>query len=257
MEDALAVVTATKDCVRRLGGSFMKSPEARRGAAAAGLARFTFYFHGRAGVLAPASADVVTAAFGFFPAGFVRQHWDPAAAGPAEQVLPRYAEVCQAWGRRCLGGFADAERLAELMEQVADGAEAAGVPLFAGWRAVPRPADPPARAALAAHVLREHRGGLHLVAVRASGLAPVDAVLCRAGGPERARFLGWAAQRADADPGPEVRRRRDAAERLTDELATAPYAALGADRLSELAHLLRAAYPHAMAEHLAPATAQG
>ena len=57
------------------------------------------------------------------------------------------------------------------------------MPLFAAWRAMPAPDDAPgARAAVFLHLLREHFGGAQLLATRASGLSPLEAILCRAGG---------------------------------------------------------------------------
>ena len=49
--------------------------------------------------------------------------------------------------------------LVALVERVVDSAEAAALPLFAGWRALPRPDDAAGRLGLLLNVLREHRGG--------------------------------------------------------------------------------------------------
>ncbi|GAA2625881.1 hypothetical protein SMC26_19190 [Actinomadura fulvescens] len=89
------------------------------------------------------------------------------------------------------GGFSSAARLAELLETVADRVEVPGIPLFAGWRDVQRPDDAPARVVQLAHVLREHRGGLHLSAVLTTGITQREATLTRDNGLRRAEFLGW------------------------------------------------------------------
>ncbi len=51
-------------------------------------------------VLDKVDADVVTAAFGFWPADIVREAWDAGreVMTPAE-ALPKYAEACRDWGR--------------------------------------------------------------------------------------------------------------------------------------------------------------
>ena len=249
MADVQKWVTAGKDDIRRLGGSFMKSPEARQAAAELGAPRFGYYFRGRGSVLGPVTPDVVAAVFGFFPTGFVRDHWNH-WSGPVPapgEFAHRYVEACRAWGRRCLAGFDSAERLADLLELVVDRADVPGTPLFAGWRAVPRPDDAPARVAQLAHLLREHRGGLHLTAVLARGLSPVEAVLTRDNGVGRAEFLGWRA------PHPTIDARtyacRASAEELTDRLAAPAYAVLTPSQLDELGRLLDDACTLAMARH--------
>ncbi|MFB7244247.1 hypothetical protein ACFCYX_17505 [Streptomyces populi] len=251
MSGSRMYVARTKDDVRRLGGSFMKSPEARRAAADIGMTRFGYYFRGRGGVLGPVGPEVTAAVFGFFPVEFVRRHCRAAAQAP--EITDRYAESCRAWGRRCLAGFSSAARLAELLEAVADRVDVPGLPLFAGWRDVDRPADAPARVAQLAHVLREHRGGLHLSAVLATGMTPLEATLTRDNGIKRAEFLGW--QRPYPLVDGELRSRRAAAEELTDRMAAPAYGSLSTDDADELSRLLRAASALAMARHR-PATPQ-
>ncbi|MEU6274025.1 hypothetical protein ABZ871_16705 [Streptomyces populi] len=253
MSGSRMYVATTKDDVRRLGGSFMKSPEARQAAADIGMTRFGYYFRGRGGVLGPAGPEVTAAVFGFFPLEFVRRHCRGAAH--AQEITDRYAESCRAWGRRCLAGFSSAARLADLLEAVADRVDVPGLPLFAGWRDVGRPADAPARVAQLAHVLREHRGGLHLSAVLATGMTPLEATLTRDNGVKRAEFLGWRRPYPLIDG--EIRSRRAAAEELTDRMAAPAYGSLSVDEADELSRLLRAASALAMARHrpAAPRTA--
>ncbi len=107
---------------------------------------------------------------------------------------------------------------------MAQRAEPAGLPLFAGWRAFPLPDDAPARATQLLHVLREHRGGAHVMAVRAVGLSPLEAVLAGKQGAPNAKFFGW------PEPYPEIDERltslRIEAERLTTEMVAPAYAGL-------------------------------
>ncbi|HEX6471602.1 MAG TPA: hypothetical protein VF069_21055 [Streptosporangiaceae bacterium] len=243
--DARALAADVKTCVRRLGGTFMKSAQARRDADRLGLPGFTYYFYGRGGVLGDIEPDIAATAFMFFPPAFVRDHW-LAGRGrlrPHQSALC-YAETCRTWGRAHLAHIPGADRLAELLRRVAESAPATGLPLFAGWRALPLPDDAPARVAQLAHVLREHRGGLHAIAVLATGLTPLEATVARTDGERRAKFLRW------PEPYPtvtdEIHRRRQVAEELTDDLAASAYAVLSAAERTELRTLLDRAYCRAI-----------
>ena len=146
-------------------------------------------------------------------------------------------------GRRKLGGFERAGRLAELLAPVAAAADPAGAALFAGWRALPLAGDDPARAMQLIQVLRELRGGLHLLAVRAVGLTPQQAVLIggspRNSGVDQAREFGWPEPYQEITP--ELRQRWDSAEALTDELIAPAFAVLDDGQGAELAELLTTA----------------
>lgn len=233
--DGPAIAAAAKESVVELGGGFMRSREAKDFGQRVGLDGWQPYFRGRCGVLGEVDADVVASAAAFFPPGAVRAAWDAgrAAVGAAD-AASMYAEACRNWGRRRLAGFERSERLAALLQRVAENADVVGAPLFAGWRAVPLPDDPPARVAQLAHVLREHRGGLHAVAVVASGLTALEAIV--ASRPQDAGFFGWPAPYPD--PGDAVRRRRVWAEKLTDDLVGVAYGVLAAAEAAELVGLL-------------------
>lgn len=233
--------TSVKGPIGRLGGAFMISRYAKAAAVQHGLTAdvWSAYFVGRCGVLGDVDADVVTAAAAFYPADVVRLAWDAGrGAVPPAAAAARYAQACQEWGRARLAGLAGAGRLADLAELVADGAEVTGLPLFAGWRAMPRPADPEGRAAQALHVLREHRGGLHALAVVAVGLSPRQAVLAGSGGEANARFFGWPGPYEDVS---HLAGLRTAAEDLTDRLVAPAFEVLDRDEQAELAGLLEAA----------------
>jgi hypothetical protein len=236
-----AAAVAVKEAVQALGGGFMISPEAKAAGKAMGLRGRQLYFGGRCGVLGDVDADVVTAAAAFWPAQVVRESWEGALAVAAPRdIALAYAGVCHAWGRRTLADAPGLTRVAELLEAVAEHATVVAVPLFAGWRALPRPDDPPARVAQLAHVLREHRGGLHALAVLACGLHPLEAIMSGPRGASDARFFGW----PEPYPAPEdTRPARERAERLTDDLASAAYAVLDEGDGAELARLLAALVP--------------
>ena len=95
------------------------------------------------------------------------------------------------------------------------------------------------------HVLREHRGGLHLVAVVASGLTPHQAVLTGPGGPDNARFFGYQEPFEEVSHLIEV---RAATEDLTDRLVAPAYDVLGHDERADLLALLQTAAAHAYAK---------
>jgi hypothetical protein len=188
-------------------------------------------------VLGDVDADVVTAAFGFFRPELVRSLWEEAdRVEGARSAARRYAEDCATWGRARLGHLDGMDRLAELAERVVAAADVSGLPLFAGWRAEPLPGDAPARAYQLLHVMREWRGSVHVVAVAASGLTPVEAILAGSGGDEQATLFGWEAPFPDVTDLADVRR---SAEDLTDDLQIAAYeTALDPAERAELAELV-------------------
>jgi hypothetical protein len=240
-EDAAAV---TAGPVSALGGAFMLArPTLKKGPALGFPKGWAFYFAGRGGVLGDVVPDVVAAAFVFFPIAWVQQQWlvgrgvmEPAAAATA------YAEACQDWGREHLAGAGNLDRLVELLRRITSAADPAGAPLFAGWRAMPLPDDAPGAAAQLLHVLREYRGGMHGMAVLASGLAPRDAVVA-AGGEGNAQFFNW------PEPYPDRESLLDQhakAEDLTDVLAARAFAVLSPDERQELVDLLQATHAHTL-----------
>ena len=172
---------------------------------------YAYYVTGRGGVLGDVDADVVASAFGFFAPALIRTMWERGVVVEgARAAATRYADACAEYGRRRMVAFARAERLAELAGAIAAGVDASGLALFAGWRAHPLPDDSPGRAYQLLHVLRELRGSVHVLAVVASGLTPLRAVLA-SGGEENAHRFGW------PQPYPGVARSaKEPAEVLTD-----------------------------------------
>jgi hypothetical protein len=77
-------------------------------------------------------------------------------------------------------------------------------------------------------MLREWRGGLHLVATTAVGLSPLEAILTNEG-EGQAKFFGWSAPFPDVTA---IKPKHDEAEAMTDRLCAAGLAqALPADKL--------------------------
>lgn len=223
-----------------LGESFMISPEARAYAKRLGLRGRQAYMVGRFGVLGRVHADVVVAAQGFWSPEVVTAAWD-AGAGSIEPFAAAagYADMCREYAVARLAGFTDAARLAQLAWRVADGAAVAAAPVFAGWRAMPRRPDLPAGDCVqATHVLRELRMARHLVAVLATGLTPLEAVVSGPGGVENAQFFGYPPPYPDIDA---LAERRAVAEDLTDTLMAPVYDVLTGHERLELEQLLAAA----------------
>jgi hypothetical protein len=238
--DGRALAEALRNSVVGIGGGFMISPEAKAAGKDGGYRGWAFYMGGRAGVLGPAPAVVVSAALGFFEPEMVRVNWERAlTVRPVEETVQRYVEVCRLWGRNRYAELEGVERLADLLAAVVQGAEPAGLPLFAGWRALPLPDDAPARVAQLMQVLREHRGGAHVMGVRAAGVSPLQAVLAGEQGAPNARFFGWAEPYPEIDDG--VRKRRAEAEWMTTGTVAPAYAGLTDEEAAELVTLVAAA----------------
>jgi hypothetical protein len=231
---------AAKRAVLELGGAFNNDPKTMRRARQIGLTGWSFYVAGRGGALGDVRADTVAAALGFIALDAVQDGWDAArkVASPFEIAGHNLAECCR-WGREHLESFFGLSKLVELAERVVVSAEPAGLPLFAAWRAMPIPEDSPgARAAVLAHLLVEHRAGAHLVAVRASGLTPLEAIVSGPDGVPGATAFGWQPPYPQYEP---LVRRRAWAEALTDRIAGEAYRALDPVERAELVDLLEAA----------------
>lgn len=204
-----------------------------------------FWVVGRAGVLGDVDADVAAAGVGFMHPDTLRRFWDARRTDiPARTYAAEYAACCTRWGHGALASVPEADlvRLTELVRRVNAHAYAPLGALFAGWRAIPVPEDDPAgAAALVLHVLRELRGGAHIIAVLASGLSPVDALIgapLPRGGPDWASDLGWAGPFALPET---VAERRTHAEALTSKLCEPAFEALTPEERGELVDLVVAA----------------
>ncbi|TDD88502.1 evbL [Actinomadura darangshiensis] len=215
---AADTVRAADKIIHDVGSRWMLSRRTAEHGKEQGYANpFAYYVAGRGGVLGDVDADVVSAALGWFEPGFVRPQWDEGVAvAGAREATRRYRLGCAAWAE---GHVPDDPRLAGLAERVARAATGSGLPLFCGWRAEPLPDGGPARLMQLVQVLRELRGGLHLVATTAVGLSPVEAILTQ-DGPDTARFFGW---QGDLPGCEELRPRRVEAEEITDRLCAAVY----------------------------------
>ena len=198
---------------------------------------------GRAGVLGDGDADVAAAGLGFLSPERVRAAWESLPDGLTHrQVADAYAALCCRWGATELAKF-DEKRMAtldELGRAIADAADASIGTVFAGWRAQLQPDAVNARVALTMHVLREMRGGAHIIAVNACGITPLQAVLASPAPPPRsgpawAEHLGWTGPFGDASAAREARAE---AERLTSRIVAPIYGSIGDRALEEFAELV-------------------
>lgn len=229
--------------VSKLGGAFMFDAGTFARGEALGMDAWAFYHCGRGGVLGNPDPAVVVAAFGFFPPAVQTKAWTQGVAvlEPAATTAA-YAEACVDFARQRFA-VEGAGRLADLLTTALDTADVAALPLFAGWRALlhahaaTHPHDGPGRLGLALMAGREHRGGLHLVSVRAAGIPPLQAIMSGRNGATAAEFFGW----PQPWPDPELAREAMVAvEAVTDQLVAPAFEALSADERTELAAGLRA-----------------
>ncbi|MFI6812221.1 hypothetical protein ACIBG7_07430 [Nonomuraea sp. NPDC050328] len=246
MADPRTTAAEVKGPIGVLGGKWMLSREAKAACEELRLGPREAYFRGRCGVLGEVHADVVTSVAVFFPPAHVTESWEGGRKVPVEQAVARYAVACQEWGRRNLGGFDGCARLAELLEPVVEHASPVGAPLFAGWRAVPLPADAPARATQLMHVVRELRGGVHAAAVVAAGMHPLDAMLAiehpgtpfgNVAGETMAKFFEW--PEPYPAPAPDVVERRKVIEEQTNDVMAPFFEVLSEVERDELIGLVR------------------
>ncbi|MEU9303767.1 hypothetical protein [Streptomyces sp. NPDC048269] len=240
------------------------APESYEEATGLGYAtdeRWPLYFAFRAAPLGPAGADLVSALFYTFSPSMVRRYvahsWQPA---PPARVLAGRAAATERALQALLGERTASPDLAEaarLARRAAEAADTAGRPLAAANAALPWPEAPHAVLWHAATILREHRGDGHIAALQAHHLDPVESLVLHSGaGAAPAEAFAnrewpgdeWSAARdrlvaggllaEDGTATPAGLALRTAVEKLTDELAAAPWSALTPQEVARLAELL-------------------
>jgi hypothetical protein len=219
---ALGVVQATSVPIHDIGTSAYLSADIAGWAAEWGWSNpFAFYFAGRGGMLGDVGADVVTAALGWFEPNAVRAMYsEGVGVAGATSAATRMAEAHGMWGEKHFGAVKGIDDIVAVTEEMVDGLEGSALPLFVGWRDAPRSESPAGRAAQLMQILREWRGGVHLVATTAVGLSPLEAILTNEG-PGQAKFFGWPEPFPDFEP---IRQRHDEAEKITDRLCASALA---------------------------------
>jgi hypothetical protein len=235
------------------------APEVSAQAAGLGYAvdtRWPSYFALRAAPLGAAGPKLVAATFYSFNPDLVREHV-PAAwrvAAPDKVLAARLHGIDQAL--RAILGDADLTEVATVARRLAEAASVAAGPLAAANADLPWPDEPHLVLWQAATILREHRGDGHVAALLTAGLDPVESLVSFAavGAAPVNVFAsrGWPAESWAAATGRLIERGwltedgtatdagragRHEVERHTDELAAAPYRALGVESVGRLARL--------------------
>jgi len=218
-------------------------PQTLRRARLLELPGWAFYVAGRGGALGDdARPETVAAAMGVIAPDAVRAGWEAAGkVGPGDVAASRLAE-CARWGEERLSDLPALADLVDLGERLVVAADAVAMPLFAATRAMPMPdGGPGARAAVLVHLMREHRAGALLIAVRACGLSPVEALIAGPEGEEEALAFGWRPPFPARMP---LLRRYSYAEAMAHRIAGQAFAALTGPERSDLVRLLQQASDH-------------
>ncbi|MGY1988928.1 SCO6745 family protein [Mycolicibacterium fortuitum] len=234
--EMLNAAAATGTAMEQAVAIFMLHPENFAASIAAGYENpLAGYVAGRGGVLGEAGGATVSAVFAVFEPTGLSAMWDEGiAVHGAVGAAQRYWEQCAEFGRKYLSGVQGLDRISELGEKVIAATPIAGLPLFAGWRAMPLADDAPARALQVMFVLRELRAGVHFNALTISGIAPVEAHMLNKG-PQYTAMFGWPEPYAD---GEDKRDRYAEIEQATNRrMAEILDAALDPAEIAELARL--------------------
>jgi hypothetical protein len=217
-EIAIAIAPKTGD----IGSAFYFHPDTLAMAKSNGLDGFRMYFLGRGGVLGDVEPAVVSSAFGYFEPGLLAHMWNTAKAVMAPRDAARaYMAANHELGRAALAGVEGLDAYADAAAAVVDSVDVGGYPLFAGVRAEPVPADPPARAIHLAMVMRELRGSVHLAAVRAAGMTTLTAHAIKR--PTEVELFGW---KQSPDVTDDDRARHATAESTTNDMLAASFGVL-------------------------------
>jgi helix-turn-helix protein len=213
---ALAVVRSTSVPIHDIGTAIYLSPDVMALAAGWGWSNpFAFYFAGRGGMLGDVGADVVASALGWFEPNAVRaMYTEGTGVAGAKVAAARMAEAHGAWGDTHYAAVDGLDEIVGVTEKLVDGIEGSGIPLFVGWRDAAHADSAAGRAAQLMQMLREWRGGLHLVATTSVGLSPLEAILTNEG-EGQAKFFGWSEPFADVSA---IKSKHDEAEEITDRL---------------------------------------
>ena len=179
-----SIAERTRPVVTGLSANFMLDGATYAVAGDAGFNGMDFYGAGRGGVLGDVSADVVAAAFVFFNPSVVAAAWEGSRDVMSRAAAAElFAGCLVTWAGEHLDDDVDWARLAELAGKVVDRVLIGGVPVFAGWKALPVPSDAKAAALHQLNALRELRMARHGAAVTVVGL-DIGAVVCHV-------YPGW------------------------------------------------------------------
>lgn len=198
MSEMSDAVVATGTAMEQAVAAFMLHPETFGESIAAGYANpLAGYVAGRGGVLGEATGATVASVFAVFEPAALTAMWEEGiAVRGATGAAQLYWDQTAAFGRKYLAGADGLDRIAALGEKIIAATPSAGLPLFAGWRAMPLADDPAARALQVMFVLRELRAAVHFNALCISGITPVEAHMLNKG-PGYTAMFGWPEPFAD------------------------------------------------------------
>jgi len=244
-------------------GMIYFSPHAAEAYAAFGIRGQDGYFASRSAPMGAVSGEVVVATFFNFNPELVHRAvpaaWD--AAPPSRWVEARLGAVDVSL-RESLGDDAvtgdEVVEAAAIARRAADACTSPGRPLYAGHASLDWPDEPHLVLWHAISLLREFRGDGHIAALVDEGLGGCEALVTHgadgavpaailqstrgwsdeawAAACETLRRRGWLDGDAATPAGIEARQR---IEDRTDQLAMAPWAAIGADDADRLRTLVR------------------
>ncbi|TWG08262.1 hypothetical protein FHU35_11881 [Saccharopolyspora dendranthemae] len=218
------------------------------------------YYAGRSAAMGPVGAGVVAATFyNFNPVSVAKSipaAWD--IASPAE-VLDARLDAVDAALHRLLGDEVlasdDVVEAAELARIASGDCSPEGKPLYAGHADLAWPETPHLKLWHAITLLREFRGDGHIAALQQAGISGIQSLVLHSsvpGGftPEAARTLREWSEQEWAEATEQLRERglvdaeavlteqgeqfREEIEVRTDEMALAPWKALGEERTATL-----------------------
>jgi len=176
--DTMELSHVTADPIQLVGMSFYFDPGTNDRATEHGLHRLQFYGLGRAGVLGDVDRETVERAFTFFDPGVYDFLWDNARekADPVE-TASAYVQAAYEFADRTFGAIpVDVlDRYAAAAHKVVGALDVGRHLLVDGYRQYPVPENPVHAAYLGAILMRELRGGVHIVAVQSVGLSPLEA----------------------------------------------------------------------------------
>ncbi len=246
-------------------GAIYFVPEARDAYAELGVTdRMMGYFGSRAAPMGGVPAEVVIATFFNFHPKLIEDRvpavWE--ITTPAD-LLDARLRAADAYLRRILGddieSSAEMDEAAKLARIAAEACRPEGRPLFAGHASLPWPVQPHLVLWHAITLLREFRGDGHIAAMTTEGLDGCEALITHGAAGDvapnvlqssrqwpddewdearqRLRKKGWI---DDAGALTELgRSRRQFIEDRTDELALAPWEAIGEDNCTTLRGIVR------------------
>lgn len=220
--NSMELVHAACPKIGQLGAAFYFDPATVARGKELGLDGFRFYMLGRGGVLGDVEPAVIQSAFGYFDPGLITKIWTSAK----ERMAPReaaaaYLACAQDFGRANFSSIDGLDAYCAAAEAVNAATNVAALPLYAGVASEPLADDVPARAMQLTAMLREYRGSVHLLAIRAKRLD--DGVAHAIKRPDDVQMFGWAEAPTVTD---EDRAKHLAAEELTDELVMEAYGVL-------------------------------